>query len=490
MENNKRCAIFSPSSFSGMKINGRRNFSRISKHSRFDYRIFSIFRVFAWASFWFCPCFFRSALAEFETTDSQNLSSIKSNVVLLERYVSQINTNVSGLETQLQNLNGKTETTRLNVRDILANSNTLLSVLGYGTSYAEINGTLKQDLTTINSTLETKLQAIIDALQNEGSGGSGGDTSLPIDIATETTLSAFKSQNHTDITAFQSKYEEFANQFLTSWGFVGGSDGTLKDLLESCFVAPAKDSIYPTLIMSEEGWDNVPFPVESHGWANYYRGWEKFSSNGNWLSVLSEIFAANLEGFGDGLTYNFQKSSWNDWYAHTNTLARLDMIVESLNSTPDISVNDTNDIGTVTDDKLNITFDKSTGDSPDSIDLHPAFTNDVAELSGPAHSITNKVAKLITYSKLSNRYKTPDVDNTNYRDYGVIQDIPDYNLQYGTRPQMRFSFTATARNLFRGFLSRERMATLRDIFLKLWAFLAIYCNFLIFKIFGKMGGNE
>lgn len=486
MENNTCCAIFSPSSF-GSKKNGRGSGRRVSQYSRFDNRIFSIFRFFVWLAVWFCPCFFRTSLAENDYTGMINgilndtgqiLGEVGTIDGRLEReiipdleenrqYLYYIKSNTDFLKNGFGYFGGSAGVFKDDVNTIilkLSNINDNITVL--------------QDGVTELGLVNQKLDSILEYLN--GTGGSGG--TLPTDIATETTLSAFKS-----------KYEDISNQFLTSWGFVGGSGGTLKDYLVSVFGdSPSNTITYYLYDVFENPSETSPFPNSDKYWYDLTRYETSMTVNSPFEAIINQLFydQYNKEYYFRANLMNMQKQSWNDWYAHTNSIARLDLIVSSLNSTPDIYVNDTDDIGTVTDDKLNITFDKSTGDAAESIELNPAFTNDVAELTAPAQSLTNKVAKLITYSKLSNRYKTPDLDNTNYRDYEVTQDIPDYKLQYGTRPQMHFQFTSVSRNLFRGFLPREKMATLRSIFLKLWAFLAIYCNFLIFKIFGKMGGNE
>lgn len=489
MENNMCCAIFSPSPFLGRIKNGRGSGRRVSQYSRFDYRIFAIFRFFVWASVWFCPCFFRSALAEFDNDDSSTLRQIYSVVDSIyestyrsEEYLATTSMNAEAANGYLRNIQQYTQSSAQGLGyygtsatgTLKGDMTKILNYMGYGsgvtlagslTSLVNQTNQIKTNLGGDNyNTIADRLDDIINYLESR---------TTPTDYATETTLSAFKN-----------KYEEISNQFLTSWGFVGGSDGTYRDYLESIF------KVRPYSLQDMYGRaGNSPFPNENNSWFSMYYP-EQTSSFYNPFEGLSWTFAQSLQTFSDVLMLNMQKQSWNDWYSHTNSVAHLDMIVSSLNSTPALRVDGTDDIGTIDENQLNITFDKATGDSAETIDLQPAFTNDLAELTTPAENVTNKVANLITYSKLSNRYKTPNVDDTNYRDYEITQDISDYNLQYGTRPQMTFRFTATARNLFRGFLSRERMATLRSIFLKLWAFLAIYCNFLIFKIFGKMGGNE
>lgn len=473
------------------KRHGNRNCFKSRFNSRFTCRVFSFFGFYFRASLWLFSLLSSPALiADFSSSDLNEIESYLSNIY---DYNIDIYNKLNDIEYDVGDIKSDAD----NMRQMLQNIYN-----GFGYSY---NGayTLRQDMQENNehlidihdnitglydglTSLESiyaRLGEILDALDDNGTGsGSGGE--IPSDIATETTLSSFKG-----------KYEELANQFLNSWGFEGGSGGTFKESLS--YIFPKTNSSNRFIVYSIAPTTDLgaisPFPVPGGtggSWKDFmmpmFGSSTRIYSN-NFLEDFGYVLGENLYGLSSIQQQNMQKQAWNDWYAHTNLISTLN----TLSSPPKNYIDSSSDIGSVDSStgEMTLTYNDSEGGSPPTpevIDTKVVFTNDFSVLETDSNSIGENLNK-ITYSKLNEKYKLPEgIENNNYQDYSSKEAFPDYNLQYGPEQYQSFRFTATHRRMYNSLFSPQLCDKLRAVFSKLWFFLSIWFNFVLFKIFGKV----
>lgn len=491
MDKSGRFAIFSSSSFGGR--NGCRDCRKFGVNKGIVNRIFSFFRFYRWVTLWLF-CFISSyALAEWDENDTRTLNEI---LYAVEQIENDEDTRFSLLENMLEQ---DGNSVGFNANRIYNYVYRTFNALGY--SYGSSARHLSDDMADVNTNLVdihdnitglydgltslesiyARLGEILDALDGN-TGGSGGE--IPSDIATETTLSSFKG-----------KYEELANQFLNSWGYAGGSGGTLKESLSYFFPKSNTSNRYtvyaitPTLDLG----DTSPFPVPGGTGGS----WKPFTVpmfgssirqfQNNFMEDFGFILGENLYGLSSIQQENAKKQAWNDWYAHTNLISTLNV----LSRPPDNYIDKSSDIGSLNDEngEMSITYNDAEGGSPPTpelIDTKIVYTNDFAQLETKAEEVED-IFKDINYSKMKEIYKVPQgIENQGYRDYSQIETIPDYQIQYGNDKNFSFVFGASHRQIYNSILSPSLLNKLRGVFSKLWFFLSVYFNFVLFKIFGKV----
>lgn len=481
MDKSGRFAIFSPSRLLYWGNDGIRNCRKSRVNQGIIIGIFSFFRVYFRLSLWLFCCYAPYALAEWDSTDSGRLLDI---YVEIRTWQASQNTKFDLLKSYLNAYNGGSVGD--NVADIENELERIYNALGY--SYGSSARHLADDMADVNENLVdihdnitglydgleslesiyVRLGEILDAL-DDNTGGSGGEISS--DIATETTLSAFKG-----------KYEELANQYLTSWGFSGGSGGTYRDYLDNLY------RFQPYVLHdSYSSAGTVPFPNETHKWYYLYYPSKTSMNFDNPYEALSWSFSQSLQTFNEVLYMNQLKMEWNDWYAHTNLISTLHDIYQQ----PKNYVDKSEDIGSVNDEngEMSITYNDAEGGSPPTpevIDTKIVFTNDFAQLETDADDMDDTLDD-INYSKMKDIYKVPEgIESQGYRDYSQVESIPDYQIQYGNDKSFSFVFGASQRQIYNSILSPALLNNLRNVFSKLWLFLSVYFNFVLFKIFGKV----
>lgn len=462
---------------------GNRNCFKSRFDSRVTRRIFSLLGFYFRTSFWlYCLLSSPALIAEFSSDDSDNL-------LLISQEVFNIHTKVSSIESSQDILEEHT-------KDI----SNLYKSLGY-TNYYAGQGTLKQDILVLRDylsalsgqnqsilkgmgstsqttwsgeTLGVKLDKILSAIEalDTPDSGSGGETFS--DFATETTLSAFKGQ-----------YEQLANQFLNSWGF--SQEYNLKGYLD--YIVPGVGSNFsiPYLRFSAVGAETSPYPDTVDRWVSWQSRNYNLSQSGSFLEDFFNALSARDGGIVDLDLRWRKKQAWNDWYAHTNLVDTLYL----LSSPPKNYIDSSSDIGSVDSStgEMILTYNDSEGGSPPTpevIDTKVVFTNDFSVLQTDSNSIGENLNR-ITYSKLNEKYKLPEgIENNNYQDYSSKEALPDYTLQYGPKQYQTFRFTSKHRTMYNSIFSPQLCDKLRGVFSKLWFFLSIWFNFVLFKIFGKV----
>lgn len=341
---------------------------------------------------------------------------------------------------------------------------------------------IKENLTSIITALETTNDSL-NAL-NSGLGYTYENT-LKDDM--QRLINAVNDDISGDFVK-EDTFQTYYNWMRSALGYEGGSSGSLRDLLEACFLTPAINGTYSSVVMSEEGWDNVPFPVESHGWVNYFQGSFQFGSSGNWLQVLSTIISNNLEGFGDGLTYNFQKSSWNDWYAHTNLVATIVTQADRFFTQPASDPSPTPSFNPSTGQM--VTPSTGTGSADETITVSPSFTNDFAQIEQDTNTVTNNFA-FVKEQEIKNRYFVEGIlEVGEYRDYATLgSGFADVINIAGMTIDLNSQFAN-----YRKIISSETLQTVRTVVGYLWHFFAIVASFfVVVKISGMSlggGGDE
>lgn len=472
-----------------LKRYGNRNRCESRFNSRVIDRVFSLFRFYFRVSLWIFCGVSSYALAEFSSEDSNNLN-------LISQEVWNINTKVGNIDSQTDTISNHTSnilklyqslgytnytggtTLRsdiLNLRDYLAalddlNQEMLKGMGGSGQKW-------------VGDSLGVRLDKIIAAIESLDTGGSGSETpEIPTDIATETTLSSFKG-----------KYEEFANQFLNSWGF--SQEHNLKSYFDNFFTA--RYYTWTTRIFTQPAGTSegpmTPFPIKTpvapgYKWFNTSPGssttTQSFNNVFEWLQYAQDEMHGRYFLYTQNL---FKKQAWNDWYAHTNLVSTL----YTLSSPPKNYIDKSSDIGSINAEngEMSIVYNDSEGGSPPTpevIDTKVVYTNDFSILETDSTSIGNNLNE-ITYTKLNEKYKLPEgIETNNYQDYSSKESFPDYNLQYGTKEYQSFRFTAKHRSMYNSLFSPQLCDKLRAVFSKLWFFLSIWFNFVLFKVFGKI----
>lgn len=482
-------------------INGRRTVSfnpaRNASHKAIARRIFTFSSILFGLCVWLFPS---SALAEMSETQEGLLRTIKLNLDSIKVDVSSIDTvqdwqysylvnalggNMnSGSETpyyvpaiynQLQQLYKSLGTTE---------QNTLLSKLttleGYSSSLVNNSEDSLDHLQRIEDFL-SNIEALLES--NSGGSGSGGEGSTENDWVKETTFQEYSDN-------FQTYYDWVRSSF----GFEGGSSESLYDWLNNRFGWNSDAGYTLRSYYYEEGKGNdSPFPLSNSemSWA-ILNGNRWTFTNKTFLEVLIDQMESDIVTTGDGFSAvinNQIKSSWNDWYAHTNLVSTLERLLD--NSPPENRVDSTSDIGTITQSQnggevLNITYDSGTGDSAESIDLTPAYTNNVAQLSTDADDIKKDFDDIWDYNKIKERY----VDSEKFKDTSSFQDvqqkeISDYIIQYGNKPYMAFRWSSTALRMYKAIFTYDRMRLLRSTFGRMWNLLVIWGCYVLFRILGK-----
>lgn len=252
--------------------------------------------------------------------------------------------------------------------------------------------TYGQNLYNNQREIVTKLESIISLLS--GNSGSGSAAEINQNWLTE------------------AKYTEVANQFLTSWGFEGGSAGSFKQSFDMLVgTQTSLPSSYTLTYYTAERDVFTPFPdadprpFNKIYWYDLNEHSITFDLNEiGYLGMLNynmQYMHNTLSGASDALVNNMKKSSWNDWYAHTNLVATIVQQADRFFHAP----SDDNTNTTFSDGKL-ITVTTSGGSSnTNEEDLTPVTTNDFAQIEQDTNSVTNSL-KFLSADKIKSRYLT------------------------------------------------------------------------------------
>ena len=434
----------------------------------------SFFRICLWYFSWLFVFVSRVSLADYESEALNLLSEIEGDTSNLRNVVNQI------YSEHGNNL--------INIRDIIRKS------LGYIDSYGNSGGSVADDMYKIVTRLDeenisstqivTKLDRLIELLENnssgEGSGGSGGDSSITQDWVKEDT------------------YTQFAERLWKGLGFAdegGSSLGSPSSLVEMFSTTRYSFPIGPRIFYyrdtEAEGATKTPFPGSTALWINEYPYYEEDQGATRYTYTFPELISypvvAQLAQNSTNEIRIFKKQAWNDWQAHTNLVATLERLLTV--TPPENRVDSIASLGKIEKtesgkEELIINYDTGTGDSPEAIDLNPAVTNTTEELALSVDSTTNTVSRVLSYDTISNRYTDfSRVDNTGYRDYMAFEDIPSSELNLGGG--MVLNLGDNFKTVFESVLPMSTMAKLRNIFGYLWLFFYVYANWLLFKITGK-----
>lgn len=453
-------------------------------------RVFLFFRVHLWIYF----CFASLAIlrAEFDSGDSANLTTIKNTVGTISGIVSDSSLYLRQIELDVGSIDDNVST--------LKNYNAyILGQFGYGLGSSQVSS-VKSDFDALkqNSSdsldylqrIEDYLSNIEAILESNGdTGGSGGEsTTINQDWLKEDTFKTYSdwvksSFGFTGGTGTEDTLKSLISPFYDTW-----INGYSNDLNLYYFVQNTR----PTLGL------NTPFPVTNNNGRDGL--WYDLSEPRTYLmpesykdpfKFLADVFVqqAYLDNqFSQGL---LKKQSWNDWYAHTNLVSTLENLLTY--SVPEQSINGSSSFGgiktdEVTGDKtLDITWEKSTGDSAESIELTPSFTNDLSQLTMDSNSITNRFNNIFDYTNIKNRYLSNSkiITNNSYND-PKTSDVGNYTFKYGSWKEQTFEWTAKSTNLYRSVFSYELMKFLRSTFDVLWKIFAALCNFALFKRLGRV----
>lgn len=432
--------------------------------------------------------------AEFDADDSQNLNLIRGWVQNIELDVDEIKDEFLSWDTRYL------DSIKEDVDDTAYNSSMILKRMGYS-SYSDPNITIHSDFEHLSSDLDAihdnitelkdgitelellndKVQSIIDYLESSGgSGGSGGsgDTEINQNWLTE------------------AKYTEIANQFLSSWGFEGGSSGTFKNSIDMMIgTQTSLPTSYTLTYYTAERDTFVPFPDTNP--APFNKNWWYTLNQHNMTFDLNEIglfgmlnynmqyMHLTLGGLSEALINNMKKQSWNDWQAHTNLVEniRLSNFMPSDSPNPD-------NIGTIDESSgiLSLTFDNGTGDSPDEIDLTPSFTNDTNTLYENLGSITNKFEKMVVAQDIKNRYFRNYISEEQKHIDVVQMDKLNDKIDFFTYEGKTYSLEMSdnALSMYREIFSYDVLRNIRGFVYSFYVLLVgISCFWLFLKV-GKI----
>lgn len=532
-EKKRSAAFFAYHSFNKLssiflrKKNGIRYCCKHSSYTRVFCRKRSFFLFCLWYFSWlflFAP---RFALAEFESNDKTNLQNIRSDVNNINLETQSIHDLLrEALSTSGGNgyvgwhlgLMGD------DVNDIDNKLSYLFGVLGYGYASSQ-TGTLNDSLISIKQQIADiynyqklpsdgagyqnwvnlqKLQTISGGLGYTGGYQSTLKYDNTIIIDRLEAILAFLNNTFTGSSSSPQDYvkedtfTEFAQQYWSAFGFSGGSDGSLKDLISPWFKLQTSEGYqanYRYWEYYQRRTSSIdPFPVDFSTGTEYrwFNTTAPVVTEHNYLSADPFSFLAEFHGnlqlsnqkFLQGIAI---KQSWNDYYAHTNLVSTLERLLTV--TPPEDRVDSIASLGKIEKtesgkEELIIDYGTGTGDSPETIDLNPAVTNTTEELALSVDSTTNTVSRVLSYQTISNRYTDfSRVDNTGYRDYMSFEDIPTSELNLGGG--MVVNVGDNFKSVFESLLPMSTMVKLRQVFGYLWLFFYVYANWLLFKITGK-----
>lgn len=460
--------------FLGKKDGRIRYFGKHSAYTRVFCRKRSFFRFCLWYFSWLFLFVSRFALADYES-ESINLF----------REIEGDTSNLRNVVNQIYDEHGRE---RIYMREVIRKS------LGYVDSYGNVGGSVADDMYKIVTRLDeenisstqivTKLDRLIELLEDnssgEGSGGSGGDSSITQDWVKEDT------------------YTQFAERLWKGLGFAdegGSSLGSPSSLVEMFSTTRYSFPIGPRIFYFKdteaEGATKTPFPGSTALWINEYPYYEEDQGATRYTYTFPELISypvvAQLAQNSANEIKIFKKQAWNDWQAHTNLVATLERLLTV--TPPENRVDSIASLGKIEKtesgkEELIIDYDTGTGDSPEAIDLNPAVTNTTEEIALSVNSTTNTVTSVLSYQTISNRYTDfSRVDNTGYRDYMSFEDLPSSEINLGGG--MVLEVGDNFKTVFESLLPMSTMAKLRQVFGYLWLFFYVYANWVLFKITGK-----
>lgn len=446
-------------------------------------------------------------------------TNLKTDVGEVLTALSTANTSLNSIISELESLNSKdfgggsssSEITQdwLKEATFTEKYNLLLNALGFG-SGSNLSGSLNDILTVLNeiknkdfsggssevspitqdwlkdSTFVEKWQTFSNGFGYSGgsSGGSLVDDIKTIISALETIDTTLKNDTGgsvvTDDLLKENTFVEKFDNFQSSFGFSGGSSGSLNDYLNSFYNPSSAKRVYlPSWL---PGFGNlVPFP------GNNDSRWPVLNEFG-----FGKFTTVEAESFSDFLSYLFyynnldarqmdliiaEKQAWNDWQAHTNTVATLYNIFSMENES---SLKFDEKTGIITVD----TGNENTSSGNETYSIVPVATNSVETAVVAVTNTTDRLATIYVYEQVKNRYLNDSLLSVG-KNYGIGESEGSAASAVWKTEWFTIDFSSWSAS-YRKFMPFHLLSKVRAAMSYLWTLVSAICCILLVRQWGNM----